>query len=190
MTTHEEFEIEAKQLLTVDEFTKLCNHFKLKKEDFQSQHNHYFDTGSFQIKERNAVLRIREKLGSYVLTLKVKEKGGSLERHETLHTNELPQSDQSQLLTWLKEQWSIESTQLIHLGSLETNRASIPYEGGTLFFDQSRYLGVDDYELEFEGTSKQHVDSVMNTIQSSFNLSITDEPDPKVKLFFKRKDKL
>ncbi|EZH67003.1 hypothetical protein DH09_03425 [Bacillaceae bacterium JMAK1] len=190
MTAHEEFEIEAKQLLTTGEFTKLCNHFQLKKEDFQSQHNHYFDTGSFQIKERNAVLRIREKSSSCVLTLKIKEQDGSYERHETLRSRELPQSSHSELLTWIIDHWSIESNELIHLGSLETNRASFEYENGTLFFDHSRYLGVDDYELEFEGRSKQHVDTVMNAIKSSFNLSITEEPDPKVKRFFKRKEKL
>lgn len=43
---------------------------------------------------------------------------------------------------------------MTHIGSLTTHRAEIEYKGGLLVLDHSEYLGVEDFELEYEVTDE------------------------------------
>lgn len=153
----QEIEIEFKNLVTQDEFEKLLKAFHIEKSYFKVQHNDYFDTPSFGLKAKGSALRIREKQGKFVLTLKEPGEIGLVETHQSLTDGQaqmgikngvLPQGEVLDTLCRL----NISPNQLVHLGRLTTNRAEIPYNGGLLVFDHSLYGQKEDYELEFEST--------------------------------------
>ncbi|KML02167.1 hypothetical protein VL05_10785 [Bacillus stratosphericus] len=148
----QEIEIELKQLLMKEEFEQLKEYFQLKDEDFHTQTNYYFDTPQFDIKSKFAALRMREKGGQWVLTLKEPHEIGLLETHQTidpptsLEHFHLPEGEVADRLVHLH----IQKDQIVYFGSLETSRAEKMIKEGLIVLDHSRYLTVEDYELEFE----------------------------------------
>lgn len=148
----QEIEIELKQLLMKEEFEQLKEYFQLKDEDFHTQTNYYFDTPQFDIKSKFAALRMREKGGQWVLTLKEPHEIGLLETHQTidppasLEHFHLPEGEVAGRLVHLH----IQKDQIVYFGSLETSRAEKMIKEGLIVLDHSRYLTVEDYELEFE----------------------------------------
>lgn len=188
----DELEIEGKRLLNAQEFRKIQTYFHLSEDDFLIQHNHYFDTSDFQLKAQNAALRIRYKNGTYVLTLKVRNEDGVLEKHQPLSTDEWTEGAPLTQLTkggtvqsYLEKDWGISFDTLHPLGRLSTSRAEIPYEKGLLALDESRYFEEVDYELEYEGRSHEHVQEVLTQIASRVGLDPhSPEPKPKVQRFF------
>ncbi|MDR4197980.1 uncharacterized protein YjbK [Bacillus altitudinis] len=148
----QEIEIELKQLLMKEEFEQLKEYFQLKDEDFHTQTNYYFDTPQFDIKSKFAALRMREKGGQWVLTLKEPHEIGLLETHQTIDPPEslerfhLPEGEVADRLVHLHTQ----KDQIVYFGSLETSRAEKMIKEGLIVLDHSRYLTVEDYELEFE----------------------------------------
>ncbi|AMM88496.1 hypothetical protein UP15_05835 [Bacillus pumilus] len=148
----QEIEIELKQLLMKEEFEQLKEYFQLKDEDFHTQTNYYFDTPQFDIKSKFAALRMREKGGQWVLTLKEPHEIGLLETHQTidppanLEHFHLPEGEVADRLVHLH----IQKDRIVYFGSLETSRAEKMIKEGLIVLDHSRYLTVEDYELEFE----------------------------------------
>ncbi|MEW4192347.1 CYTH domain-containing protein [Bacillus altitudinis] len=148
----QEIEIELKQLLMKEEFEQLKEYFQLKDEDFHTQTNYYFDTPQFDIKSKFAALRMREKGGQWVLTLKEPHEIGLLETHQTidppasLEHFHLLEGEVADRLVHLH----IQKDQIVYFGSLETSRAEKMIKEGLIVLDHSRYLTVEDYELEFE----------------------------------------
>ncbi|QDZ93625.1 CYTH domain-containing protein [Bacillus altitudinis] len=148
----QEIEIELKQLLMKEEFEQLKEYFQLKDEDFHTQTNYYFDTPQFDIKSKFAALRMREKGGQWVLTLKEPHEIGLLETHQTidppasLEHFHLSEGEVADRLVHLH----IQKDQIVYFGSLETSRAEKMIKEGLIVLDHSRYLTVEDYELEFE----------------------------------------
>ncbi|ADI27666.1 CYTH domain-containing protein [Geobacillus sp. G4] len=153
---HQEIEIELKNLLTAAEFAAVRAAFRLDDGAFFRQENHYFDTPSFALKERAAALRIRAKEGRLTLTLKQTRADGTiLEIHEPLSLSEAeallagiaaPRGAIADLLAEL----GINPHEVRCFGSLVTDRAEWPHEGGTLCLDHNCYLQSEDYELEYE----------------------------------------
>ena len=86
--SNKNIEIEFKNMITTDEFTALMNFLNLRSEDFSEQENHYFDTPDFLLKEKGSALRIRQKYGSFELTLKQPHPEGLLETNEDLSESE------------------------------------------------------------------------------------------------------
>jgi uncharacterized protein YjbK len=153
----QEIEIEFKNLLTESEFVTLTKAFSILPENFVKQENHYFDTTTFSLKEKGSALRIRFKEGTYTLTLKQPIEHGLLETHQDITEDEaimmfssggLPEGDIYNIIQAL----NINPMDLTYLGCLKTLRAETSYLEGTLVFDHSYYLGVEDYELEYEAT--------------------------------------
>lgn len=186
-----EIEIEAKNLVTKDEFVHLCSSFQLKKQDFHVQHNHYFDTAHFDLKEKQSALRIREKQHKFVLTLKQPHEVGKLETHQsidkqtmdhTLATGIIPNGDVANQLREL----GVTTNTFTLLGTLTTSRAEIDYKGGTLVFDESSYLSIVDYELEYEGEEEEKVETTFGALLKEFNIPKRDT-DNKIARFFKAK---
>ena len=161
-----EIEIEFKNLLTEEEFTKLKGFFKISDTQFRSQTNFYFETPNFTIKEHGGALRIRQKSHkSFTLTLKIKQAIGHLEINQKitedeattmLNTSLIPEGEVKEYINEVN--LNIENLALI--GELTTNRTELPYENGLLVLDHSTYLNHEDYELEYEVTDetagKQH----------------------------------
>ncbi|MCP8968320.1 CYTH domain-containing protein [Ectobacillus ponti] len=150
-------EIEFKNMLTKEEFGKLCDAFAAA--NFVSQTNHYFETPDFALKERGSALRIRERNHTYTITLKQPAAVGLLETHQRISREELqqllggspfPDGDVAHMLLSL----GVDKSNLRYFGSLTTERAELPHEGGILVFDHSFYFGQDDYELEYEAADE------------------------------------
>ncbi len=153
----QEVEIEFKSMLTKDEYEALLDAYQLA-DQVKWQANDYFDTPTFELRNHGAALRIREKKTGLVLTLKQPHDVGLLETHAPLtdeaaenlfkygivHDEQMKEALASFNLTGPLE----------HLGRLETKRAEIETADGLLVLDESNYLEIRDYEIEFEVTDE------------------------------------
>ncbi|MEQ6375510.1 CYTH domain-containing protein [Bacillaceae bacterium S4-13-58] len=156
----QELEIEFKNLLTKKEYDHLIQAFNIADQEPFHQVNHYFETSDLKLKANQSALRIRQKENKWVLTLKEPHPDGLLETNETL--------DQKDAEVWLKNGFGpsnevkarlsdmeVDLEQLHYLGELETERLEKEIPNGLLVLDKNQYLGVIDYELEFEVPQKE-----------------------------------
>ncbi|OMP67089.1 CYTH domain-containing protein [Domibacillus epiphyticus] len=147
----QEIEIEFKCLLTKGQFEKLIKAFN--PGPFILQHNHYFDTAHFSLKEAGAALRIREKHGQAEMTLKEPAETGLLESTVPLSSEEAASALSGQIPAndvMAAARKLAGSDKFIHFGTLSTTRAEMEYKGGLLVFDHSSYRDQEDYEIEYE----------------------------------------
>ncbi len=170
-----ELEIEFKNMLTAEEFSRLTNAFCVRDEEWDVQQNYYFDTPDFQLKQQKSALRIRFKNGSYTLTLKQPYEDGLLETHEPLTSETATalisgatslQGDIANILQALH----IDPTAIVCFGSLTTRRAERPYKNGTLVFDYSEYMNVADYEVEYEANERAEGEKTFTQLLESFHI--------------------
>ena len=153
----QEVEIEFKSMLTKDEYEMLLAAYDLTDE-VKWQANDYFDTPTFELKNHGAALRIREKKYGQVLTLKQPHEVGLLETHAAINEEEAENLfkygiiHDDQMMAALTP-FNL-SGPLEHLGRLETKRAEIATPDGLLVLDESHYLEIHDYEIEFEVTDE------------------------------------
>ncbi|MED4592680.1 CYTH domain-containing protein [Bacillus safensis] len=186
----QEIEIELKQLLMKEEFEQLKQHFQLKDADFHTQTNYYFDTPQFDIKSQLAALRMREKNGQWVLTLKEPHEIGLLETHQKiappsqLEDFKLPDGEVADRLDHL----NIQKDQIVYFGSLETSRAEKMIQEGLIVLDHSRYLTVEDYELEFEVSDLEIGQADFSALLRKFHIPVRNTKN-KVVRFYEEKMK-
>jgi len=168
-------EIEFKNLINKEEFNRLVQHFNLSKHSFHQQTNDYFDTQNFSLKLLSSALRVRTKENKYELTLKEPHTVGLLETtdyisHEEkkilFKNNGFPNGNVKQRLI----EKGIPVDEIIHFGTLNTERAEIPYKGGILVFDKSSYLNITDYEIEFEVNNAEEGLKVFNSLLHQFHI--------------------
>ncbi|WDH76842.1 MULTISPECIES: CYTH domain-containing protein [Exiguobacterium] len=154
----QEVEIEFKSMLTKKEYETLLQTYKLE-DQVRWQANDYFDTPSFQLKEKGAALRIREKKQGQVLTLKQPNDVGLLETHATITEAEAEDLFKYGIIHDDQMKQALAPFQLSapleHLGRLETHRAEHQMKDGLLVLDESHYLETTDYEIEFEVTNEE-----------------------------------
>ncbi|WP_026693452.1 CYTH domain-containing protein [Peribacillus kribbensis] len=187
----QELEIEFKNMLTQEEFQAAAHYFALPPHAFQTQANHYFDTSSFDLKSEGCALRIREKHGRFVLTLKQPQDDAILETHEALSETEtegilsgavIPKNSIYQIISSL----GIAPEELKYFGTLKTTRAEAPYKNGTIVLDHSTYLGQEDFELEYEAEERE--EGKTNFFQMLKTLNIPVRPaENKVRRFYRAK---
>lgn len=160
-------EVEFRTLLTKDEYNKLLKRFKANKQDVQT--NHYFDTARFSLKATDTSLRVRERT-ELELTLK-KKKGYNIQYFSEPITREQFEEIKNTGLLFDSELAGevhsiIGSQKIVNFMSLTTERVYLPYLNGILFIDKSTYLGVTDYELEYEAknyhSGKQEFVAIIN----------------------------
>ena len=72
-------EVEAKALLTKEEYTKIVNYFSLNSSQKHKQINYYFDTDNMLFQSSRIAFRIRhlQKDDSYEMTAKLRQRDGS-----------------------------------------------------------------------------------------------------------------
>lgn len=191
----EQIEIEFKNLLTEKEFKQLLDLFQVKPKQFITQKNHYFDTKDFKLKEQQSALRIREKNDRYELTLKQplgEEKG-------LLETTSILERDAAQQILkkgcqFLPEHNNVAEklvdaglnlNEIIHFGTLTTERAEFNYQNGLLVLDKSSYFHIQDYEVEFEVDDYQVGQIVFNQLLSDANIP-SRQTENKVQRFYKQ----
>jgi uncharacterized protein YjbK len=171
----QEIEIEFKNMLTTDEFFLLKKRLDLKETDFVTQHNDYFDTSQFLLKEKRCALRIREREGQFVFTLKQPHDKGLLETHQPLSADQVQHFFSSKTLpdgevVTALEQLSIPLNSLVHLGRLTTDRAEMKQSDGLIVLDHSYYFDHEDYELEFETSDYETGKAVFLQLLSDWEL--------------------
>ncbi|MFY4774359.1 CYTH domain-containing protein [Metabacillus sp. RGM 3146] len=186
----QQIEIEFKNMLKENEFLTLKNHFQFEENDFKEQINHYFDTPDFAIKEKHAALRIREKGETRILTLKEPAEIGLLETEQLLTIQEANQLKENGLIPEgpVKEQLigrSISLEKLEYFGSLTTIRAEKNFQNGLIVLDHSRYLEVEDYELEYEVTDEATGKIIFEKLLERFHIPIRETKN-KVRRFYER----
>ncbi|WP_078555161.1 CYTH domain-containing protein [Bacillus alkalicellulosilyticus] len=188
-----EIEIEAKNIVTSDEFYRVVSAFQIKDEAFAVQTNHYFDTADFKLKEKKAAMRIREKADQLTLTIKQPHTIGKLETHQSLVVDDM----NHMVKTGVPPKGEI-AEQLQHLdvegpfsliGSLTTARAELNYKNGILVFDKSTYLGIEDFELEYEGETEELVQSNFLALLQEFNIPVRKTAN-KIARFFEAKQRM
>lgn len=164
-------EAEFKTLLTKEEYDRLFEKFKDNRIDYQT--NHYLDTSRFSLKATDASLRVRER-EDFELTLK-RKKGYNIQQFALPITKEdfeviketgkLPEGQlNNEVLNIIGNQ------KLINFMSLSTKRLFFIYGNGILFIDESNYLGITDYELEYE--AKNYHDGKKEFIQLLGDLDV------------------
>ncbi|WP_043933034.1 CYTH domain-containing protein [Bacillus sp. EB01] len=184
-------EIEFKNIVEKDEFNKVAQEFKLGLSDFKHQANHYFDTSLFRLKDAGSALRIREKDGKRVLTLKQPYGDGLLETHQRLSEKEfddainLGKLPEGQIQSEI-EKLGIQFEELAYFGTLETSRAETQYKEGLLVLDHSSYLGTEDYELEYEVEDYHQGKEVFYALLKQLGIPKRETLN-KIRRFYKRK---
>jgi uncharacterized protein YjbK len=192
----QEIEIEFKNMLTEEEFTLLKQRLDLKETDFTIQHNDYFDTSQFLLKEKRCALRIRERDGRFVFTLKQPLEKGLLETHQPLSVDQVQHFFSSKILpdgevVTALEQLSIPLSSLVHLGRLTTDRAEIKQSDGLLVLDHSYYFDQEDFEFEFETSDYESGKAAFNQLLSNWELPLRIAENKLYRFYtYKTKNKL
>lgn len=175
-------EYESKNLLTKLEYDTLCkylNHTNIKP---KVQINYYFETDNFALKKQGAALRIREKNGHYVLTLKQPYQDGLLETHNKITHDTLQ--------LWLRNEitsipnidsklneLSISRDKIKYGGQLLTERIEVNQFDALIVLDKSKYNHKIDYELEVEASSKEKAEQVLNQLLEMYQIEKKHTPN-------------
>ncbi|EGA90294.1 putative cytoplasmic protein [Planococcus donghaensis MPA1U2] len=155
-----ELEIEFKNMLTQQEYSRLLEDFAEFHNGPITQHNHYFDTADFQLKKQLSALRIRHKNERFECTLKTPAPVGHYEITDQLTKEQaqrmlaLTSFDATEVAEALQT-LDVSPAQLNLIGTLTTHRVEFDFLDGLLVIDHSEYNGHEDFELEFEVSDEE-----------------------------------
>lgn len=173
-----EIEKEYKILLSKEDFTKLCSYYKDLK--FIKQVNTYFDTNDHAIQQMHGAMRIREKSGIYIFTLKMHSDAGLMEHEctvpmDTMDVFNLPE------IKKLLDMYQIHGP-FCKTAICVTERAVVETENAELCFDINEFHnGIVDYEIEYEYKKEHDGLKVFNDILSQIRISYTSNCISKIK---------
>ncbi|MYL32218.1 CYTH domain-containing protein [Pontibacillus yanchengensis] len=184
----QEIEIEFKNLLEENEYEQLAQTLPFQKEQRFSQTNYYFETNSFDLREKKCALRIRKKNDTWTATLKEPHPKGLLETHDTLTEEEAQgwMNNEPAPAPNIKDRlanFGIDFSSLQFKGALTTERMETEYMDTLIVLDRSHYNNVTDYEFELEAKEKQHGQTVFKDILHQFDIPERETPN-KIKRFF------
>ncbi|WP_370224730.1 CYTH domain-containing protein, partial [Cytobacillus sp.] len=160
-------------------------------EDFSEQENHYFDTPDFLLKSKGSALRIRQKNGSFELTLKQPHPEGLLETNENITESEAAEMIQTgkipkeQIIISI-EKLGIKTDRLQYFGTLATKRAEKEYMKGLAVLDHSSYLNKEDFELEYEVDNRNEGELTFLNLLKQLNIPVR-KTENKIKRFYNEK---
>ena len=164
-------EIEAKVLLTKEEYQTLLKYLHLERYKKIEQVNHYVDTPNRELKGNDIALRIRE-TNDFILTLKTPLSEGLLEKNQNITWREyadledkgvFPKGDIKNFL----EICGFNTMNFKILASLKTNRIELELDEGLLCLDENFYgknNEITDYELEIESNSMEKAEELATKI--------------------------
>lgn len=141
-------EKEYKMLVSKEQFDKLCSLYE--NLNFITQTNTYYDTVNRDIQKQKGALRIRERNGRFLFTLKMRQENldGLCECECEVSENSVHALRSKEIIQLLQE-YHIEAD-IIPLTTLVTKRAVVETENAELCFDISTYGSHTDYEIEYE----------------------------------------
>lgn len=176
-------EIEAKVLVTKEDYAKLRDEFKHYGEYYQT--NFYIDTADSLLRKEGIALRVREKWGLFEMTLKTPLATGLLEKNSSWSRSNFedftskhifPEGDIKRFLTML----DIDVEKLFVKTSLTTKRIDVPYMDGKLSIDKNAYSGKMDYEVELEANNMGDAENNLRKFLEERNIPFVVNKKPKV----------
>ncbi len=176
-------EIEAKALVRKEDYEKLSKAFRTYKHFIQT--NFYIDNDEGYLRKEGLALRIREKYGTYEMTLKTPLSQGLLEKNEILsekafddftRNGQFPENDLKRFLTML----DVDVDTLKVKTSLTTNRIDAPYQGGKLSIDENAYSGKTDYEIELEYNNEDEAEKLLRELFLKYDIPFSLNKKTKV----------
>ncbi len=184
-------EIEFKNILRKDEFLAFMRFLNIRECDFTEQVNHYFDTPQFSLKSKGSALRVREKNGSFEITLKQPHPEGLLETNEQITESEAQEmlatgKILSEQIRHTIKQMDVDTDKLQYFGSLSTDRAEIEYLNGLAVLDHSRYLNQEDFEIEYEVENREEGEINFYKMLKELNIPVR-KTENKIKRFYNEK---
>ncbi|WP_026582708.1 CYTH domain-containing protein [Bacillus sp. J33] len=184
-------EIEFKNILRKDEFLAFMRFLNIRECDFTEQVNHYFDTPEFSLKSKGSALRVREKNGSFEITLKQPHPEGLLETNEQITESEAQEmlatgKILSKQIRHTIKQMDVDTDKLQYFGSLSTARAEIEYLNGLAVLDHSRYLNQEDFEIEYEVKNREEGEINFYKMLKELNIPVR-KTENKIKRFYNEK---
>lgn len=168
-------ETELKILLEKNEFDCLAQNYDLT---FITQTNTYFDTIDFQLRNKGCAMRIREKQGNYLFTLKTPDRKGHLEHECILNGNTIEDLKNENILKLLNELNIFDD--LIVIGQCVTHRGVVQLDKAELCFDINEYNNQVDYEIEYEYKCDHNGIEVFNDILKPIHKTYTHNCKSKI----------
>lgn len=173
-------EIEAKCLISKEDYNKIIDFYNADKYDRVKQINHYIDTNDLKLKNAGISLRIREK-DIFIMTLKAPMAEGLLEKNEKISWRQyedfrdkyiFPQCSIKDVIMML----NINPQELKIQVSLETERIKMDNfkNEGDFSIDKNTYNGIIDYELELEGNSLKKAKDALKEICEEVGIPYID----------------
>ncbi|NLI94749.1 MAG: CYTH domain-containing protein [Erysipelotrichaceae bacterium] len=163
-------EIEAKVLVSADDFYKVRQAMEADKHTMIKQTNHYIDTDLQGVLRRYGVAaRVREIDDEFALTIKVPlaeailEKTQSLSRKEFYDLAEKEIFPEGHIANFL-DSLGCPLGKLKILTSMTTYRTSLNYKDYKFSMDKNHYSDTVDYELEMEGSSLGKAEDLLQEV--------------------------
>lgn len=153
-------EIEAKVLISKDDYDKLISVYDRKKSDEFDQINYYIESDNLDLKSLGIGLRIRNKSQIFQMTLKAPLSEGLLEKNAFISFEQYEDFKEKGIFPDCSIQEFVrmlgfDPKQLKIVAQLKTHRVEIPLDDGKhiLSIDRNEYNGITDYELEMNSNS-------------------------------------
>lgn len=170
-------EIEAKSLISEDEYERIIDKLNLGKYRKYKQTNYYIDTEDRFLKRNGIALRIREKDENFELTLKTPLSEGLLEKNENISWREFDNLKDKRIfpegnIKKFLEILGVSIKDLKVLTSLTTERISMDYSIYHIDLDKNIYSNnIVDYELEVESSSMENAKEEITKILTSCDIT-------------------
>ena len=173
-------EIEAKVILSRQDYKKVFDTLKTKITDTHTQTNFYIDSQDRVLKKNDIALRIREYNRTYVLTCKTPLSEGLLEKNqelsekvalEMINLNRFPSGGIQDFLELL----DIDVSNLAVLASLTTRRNELSIASSKISLDENTYGNKVDYEIEVEDSAmklaEDRIEEILKPLGITYSLN-------------------
>ena len=173
-------EIEAKVILSRQDYKKVFDTLKTKITDTHTQTNFYIDSQDRVLKKNDIALRIREYNRIYVLTCKTPLSEGLLEKNqelsekvalEMINLNKFPSGGIQDFLELL----DIDVSNLEVLASLTTRRNELSIDSSKISLDENTYGNKVDYEIEVEDSAmklaEDRIEEILKPLGITYSLN-------------------
>ena len=173
-------EIEAKVILSRQDYKKVFDTLKTKITDTHTQTSFYSDSQDRVLKENDIALRIREYNRTYVLTCKTPLSEGLLEKNqelsekvalEMINLNRFPSGGIQDFLELL----DIDVSNLEVLASLTTRRNELSIDSSKISLDENTYGNKVDYEIEVEDSAmklaEDRIEEILKPLGITYSLN-------------------
>jgi uncharacterized protein YjbK len=169
-------EIEAKILVTEDEFNQLKKLLSVEEKLKVTQTNYYIDDTKGSLRQYGFALRIRELNQTYTLTLKSPMAEGTLEKNQQIPEKiyrafKVDGIFPPGLIQDFLEMFGFDTKQLKIITFLTTDRYETTYQGRHVCLDKNQYHGITDYEIESEESSLKNAADTLKLLCEAAQIS-------------------